>query len=156
LRLEIDTELHRQLDELADEREDVLGRQDARALLDVHLQALIELVAADLRQVVALRVEEERLQQVAGVVERGRLPRSLLLEDLDQGLLLARGGVLLERVDDEDRVVEELEDRFVCRRVELEAGRRVLLRERAQERRDRELALPVDARVDDALLVDLE
>src|SRR5262249_43782871 len=74
----------------------------------------------------------------------------------DQGLLLAGGGVLLERVDDEDRVVEQLEDRLVRGRVELEAGRRVLLGEGAQERRDRELALPVDARVDDALLVDLE
>src|SRR5204863_9193754 len=105
------------------ERENVLRRQDARVLGDAHAEPLVELVAADLRQVVALRVEEERLQQVAGVVERGRLPRSLLLEDLDQGLLLARGGVLLERVDDEDRVVDELADRLVRRRVELEAGR---------------------------------
>jgi hypothetical protein len=36
------------------------------------------------------------------------------------------------------------------------ARRWVLVRERAQQRRDRELPLPVDARVDDALLVDLE
>ncbi len=42
------------------------------------------------------------------------------------------------------------------RRVEREPGRRVLGRQRAQQRGDRQLALAVDARVDDALLVDLE
>ena len=57
----------------------------------VDAQPLVQLVAADLRQVVALRVEEQRAQQVARVVERRRLARPLLLEDLDQGLFLARG-----------------------------------------------------------------
>src|SRR5439155_22132147 len=127
--------------------EDVVRRQAARIVGDADAEPLVQLVAADLGQVVALRVEEERLEQVARVVERGRLARALLLEDLDQGLLLSRGGVLLERVDDEDRAVEELEDRLVRGRVELEARRRVLLGQRAQERRDRQLALPVDARV---------
>src|SRR5262249_56341232 len=118
-------------------REDVLRRQDADVVRHIDAEALVQLVAADLRQVVALRVEEQRLQQVAGVVQGGRLARALLLEDLDQGLLLAGGGILLERVDDEDRVVEQLENRLVRRRVELEPGRRVLLRQRTQERRDR-------------------
>ena len=84
-------------------------------------EPLVELVAADLRQVVALGVEEERLEQVPRVVERRRLTRALLLEDLDQRLFLARGRVLLERVDDEDRVVEQLQDRLVRAGVELEA-----------------------------------
>src|SRR5581483_465070 len=99
---------------------------------------------------------EERAQEVPRVVERRRVARPLLLEDLDQGLLLARRGVLVERRDDVRRVVEEREDRLVRRRVEREAGRRVLGREGAEERRDRQLALAVDAGVDDALLVDLE
>src|SRR6185437_16739667 len=47
-------------------------------------------------------------------------------------------------------------DRLVGRGVELEAGRRVLLGQSPEQGRDRELALPVDAGVDDALLVDLE
>ena len=119
-------------------------------------EPLVELVAADLRQVVALGVEEERAQEVARVVERRRLAGALLLEDLDERLFLARRRVLLERVLDVDRAVEEREDRLVRARVELEAGRRVLERERAQERRDRQLALAVDAGVDEALLVDLE
>jgi hypothetical protein len=152
----VDAEAVRQLDQLLDQRVDVFGREDARAVGDVDAQPLVQLVAPDLGQVVALRVEEQRLQQVAGVVECRRLARALLLEHLDQRLLFTCGGVLLERVDDEDRVVEELEDRLVRRRIELEPGRGVLLREGAQQRRNRELALPVDARVDDALLVDLE
>ena len=48
------------------------------------------------------------------------------------------------------------EDRLVRGGVELEARRRILRRQSAQERGDRQLPLPVDARVDDALLVDLE
>ena len=146
----------RERDELLDEREDVLRRQNARALRHVDAEPLVQLVAADLRQVVALRIEEERAQQVAGVVERRRLARALLLEDLDQRLFLARRRVLLERLLDEVRAVEQGEDRLVRGRVELEPGGRVLGRQGPQQRRDRELALPVDAGVDDALLVDLE
>ena len=123
---------------------------------DVHAQALVQLVAADLGQVVALGVEEERAEQAAGVVERRRLARPLLLEDLDQGLLLAGGGILVERVDDEERVVEQSQNRFVRGGVELEARGRVLGRQRPKQRGDRELPLAVDAGVDDALLVDLE
>ena len=122
LRVLGDAELRRQLDQLLDEREDVLGREHARALGNVDAEPLVQLVAADLRQVVALRVEEERVEQVARVVDRRRLAGALLLEDLDQRLVLARGRVLLDRVDDVDRVVEELEDRLVRARVELEAG----------------------------------
>ena len=122
----------------------------------VDVEPLVQLVATDLRQVVALRVEEEATKQVARVVEGGRLTWPLLLEHLDDRLLLAGGGVLLEGVRDVDRVVEQREDRLVRGGVDLEPGRRVLLRERAQERRDRQLPLAVDARVDDSLLVDLE
>src|SRR5436190_6265350 len=156
LRVLRDADLDRQLEELADERDDVLGREDTGVFGDLDAEPLIELVAADLRQVIALRVKEQRAQEVPRVVERRRLARPLLLEHLDQRLFFARRGVLVERVDDVVRVVEESEDRLVRRRVEREAGRGILGRQRAQERRDRQLPLAVDARVDDALLVDLE
>ena len=156
LRVLRDAEHVRQRDELLDEREDVLRREDAAVVGHVDAEALVQLVAADLGQVVALGIEEERAQQVARVVERRRLTRALLLEDLDQRLFLARGRVLLERRLDEVRVVEQLEDRLVRARVEREPGGRVLGRQRAEQRRDRQLALAVDAGVDDALLVDLE
>src|SRR4029079_1851983 len=150
------TEVRRQRDEAPHEREDVLGRENPRVLRNLDAEALVELVAADLRQVVALGIEEQRLQQVAGVVQRRRLTRALLLEDLDQRLFLARGRVLVERVLDVHRAVEEREDLLVRARVELEPGGRVLERQRPQQRRDRELALAVDAGIRDALLVDLE
>src|SRR2546423_171852 len=146
LRLLVDAELRRQVDEPPDEREDVLGREHPRVLGHLHPEPLVQLVAADLRQVVALGVEEECPQEVARVVERRRLARTLLLEDLDQRLLLARRGILLEGVVDVDRVPEELQDRVVRARVELEAGRRVLVGEGPQRRRDRELPLAVGPR----------
>ena len=124
---------------------------------DVDLEPLVQLVAADLRQVVALRIEEETAQEVARVLERRRLARPLLLEDLDDRLFLAGRRVLVQRDLDEGRVVEELEDRLVRGRVELlDPVRRVLGRQGTEQRRDRQLALPVDPRVDDALLVDLD
>ena len=90
LRLRVDAEQVGQLDELLDEREDVLRRQHAHVVGHVDAEPLVQLVAADLGQVVALRVEEERPEQVPRVVERRRLARPLLLEDLDQRLVLAR------------------------------------------------------------------
>src|SRR3954447_18839130 len=107
LRVLRQAELHGQVDEPPDERDDVLRREDADVLRHVDAEALVQLVAADLREVVALGVEEERAQEVPRVVERRRLARALLLEDLDQGLLLAGGGILVEGVDDVGRVLEE-------------------------------------------------
>ena len=154
LRLEVDAELQRQVDELLDERDDVPRRQRARVVRHVDAEPLIQLVAADLRQVVALGIEEERADEVARVVERRRLAGPLLLEHLDDRLLLARRRVLVERRLDERRVVEQLQEVVV--RVERQPVAEVLARERTQERRHRQLALPVDAGVDDPLLVDLE
>src|SRR6185312_12917849 len=141
LRVLGELELARQVDEPADEREDVLGGEHARVLGHLDAEPLVELVAADLRQVVALRVEEERAEKVPRVVERRRLSGALLLEDLDEGLLFAGGGILVEGVLDvwPRGLAEQGEDRLVRGRVEREPGRRILGRQRAQERRDREL-----------------
>ena len=137
----------RQRDQLADELDDVVVREDARLLVDRKPQALVQLVAADLGEVVALRVEEQRVQQVLRRVERRRLTRALLLEQLDQRPLLRLRvlGVGLDRVPDVDGVVEELEDLLVGRDPD-----------RAQQHGDGQLALAVDADVDPPLLVDLE
>src|SRR4051794_30909823 len=77
-----------QADELADQREDVVMGQDAGVEVDVQAQAAVELVAADARQVVALRVEEELMEQRARVVDARRLAGALLLEELDERALL--------------------------------------------------------------------
>src|SRR5215217_4871823 len=136
----------RQLDELADERDDVVLGQRARLEVDVQAEPLVELVAADARQVVALRVEEELVEQVARVVDARRLARTLLAEQLDQRALLRARLVRvgLDRVLDVERVLEAAQDLLVAHA------------HGAQEDRDRQLALAVDADVDAALLVDLE
>ena len=111
------------------------------------LETRVELVAADAGEVVALGVEEELVEQRLRVVHRRRLTGALLLEQLDQRALFgARDlGVGVDRVADVERVVEELEDLLVGR-----------VAHRAQQHRDRQLALAVDADEDLALLVDLE
>ena len=137
----------RQRDELLDEGEDVVVRQRAGLEVDVEAQARVELVAADAREVVALGIEEELVQQRARVVDARRLAGALLLEQLDERALLGlrRLGVGLDRVADVEAVVEEVEDLLVGR-----------VAHRAQQDGDRQLALAVDADEDLALLVDLE
>ena len=106
-----------------------------------------ELVAAHAREVVALGVEEQLIQQRPRGVDRGRLARALLLEQLDQRALLAADHlrVRVEGQADVQRVVEETQDLLVgC------------VAHRAQQHRHGQLALAVDADVDAALLVDLE
>ncbi len=78
-------------------------------------EARVELVAADAREVVALGVEEQLLQQRVGGVDAGRLARALLLEELDQrALLRLRGlGVRLDRVADVERAAEQVEQLLV-------------------------------------------
>ncbi len=142
-----DTEDVRQTDELADQREDVVVRERPDVEVDVQAETAVELVAADAREVVALGIEEQLVQQRASVVHRRRLARTLLLEQLDQrALLRARDlRVGVDRVADVEAVVEELQDLFVGR-----------VAHRAQEHRDRQLALAIDPDVDPALLVDLQ
>ena len=136
-----------QRDELAHERDDVVVRQRAGVDVDVQAQTRVELVAADAREVVALGVEEQLVEQRLGVVDARRLARTLLLEQLDQRALFgARDlGVGLDRVADVERVLEQPQDLLV-------GG----VAHRAQQHRDRQLALAVDADEDLALLVDLE
>ena len=142
-----DPEPLRQRDELAHEREDVVVRQRARVDVDVETEPRVELVATDARQVVALGVEEQLVEQRLGVIDRRRLAGALLLEQLDQRALFgARDlGVGLDRVADVQRVLEQPQDLLVGR-----------VAHRAQQHRHRQLALAVDADEDLALLVDLE
>ena len=86
---------------------EVLGRGDdvgalEDALLELGLEAelLVDLVAADAAEVVALRVEEEPLEEGLRVGGRRGLARAQALVDFLEGLLLVAGGVLLEGADD--------------------------------------------------------
>ena len=97
-----------ELDEAADDLDEVALLEDpqlavADALDDLLLrpaQALVDLVAADPAEVEAAGVEEEALEQVAGVVDRCGIARPDALVELDQGVVGRHRGVLLEgRVD---------------------------------------------------------
>src|SRR2546428_12184192 len=62
-----------QLDQVADDRDEVVFREDRVVLRDVHLEPLVDLVAAHPPQVVALGVEEKALQRLPRRLEIGRL-----------------------------------------------------------------------------------
>ena len=91
------------LDEVTDDRGDVLagdrpairGQLGAEARGD-RVELLVELVAPHPTEVVAAEVEEQALDELAGVVAGGRIARAQLLVDLDQGLRLGAGQVLVE------------------------------------------------------------
>ena len=80
--------------------DDVGALEDALLELGLEAELLVDLVAADAAEVVALRVEEQALEQGLGVGGGRRLARAQALVDFLQGLLLVAGRVLLERADD--------------------------------------------------------
>ena len=80
--------------------------QDAGALDLVAADAAVELHAADGREVVALGVEEQVLEQVLGRIVRRRLARTHHAVDLDQRLHAVLGRVDAQRVRDERAAVE--------------------------------------------------
>ncbi len=142
-----DAEDLRQPHELVDQGNDVVLGQRAYVEVGLLLQARVELVAADTREVVALGIEEQLVEQRLGVVNARRLTGTLLLEQLDQGALFGtcRLGVGLDRVADVQRVLEQAQDLLI-------GG----VAHRTQQHRHRQLALAVDAHVNLALLVDLQ
>ncbi len=137
----------RQRHQLLDQGDDVVVGQRAAVEVDVEPEPRVQLVATDARQVVALGVEEQLVQQRARGVDRRRLARALLLEQLDQRALFGPGRlrIRVDRVADVERAVEQVDDLLVGR-----------IAHRAQQHRDRQLALAVDTDVDAALLVDLQ
>ena len=112
----------------------------------IEAELLIDLVTADFRQVIALRVEEQALEQRAGGVDGGRLAGTEALVQLDERLLLGGGGVAVEGAQDHLIAAEQVDD--------LLAG--LGQAEGAHEQRGRLLALAVDAHGQDVALVGLE
>ena len=95
------------LDQVTHDRRDVLAgdRPPFTRQLDAHsfgdtLELLAELVAPDASEVVTTEVEEEALDELAGVVAGGRIARAQLLVDLDQRLGRRPGDVLVQGVAD--------------------------------------------------------
>ena len=134
-----------QAHDVADRRDDVVDGQHALATARrVEAELLVHLVAADLREVVALRVEVEVLEQRLRGLTRRRLARTQLAVDVEQRLVLGDRVVLLQGLADRLVLAELLEDLLVGPA------------ERLEQHGDRLLALAVDADADHVLLVDLE
>ena len=79
-----DPEQFRQGGELLDQGDDVVVGEHPRLEVDVEIEAGVQLVTTDPGQVVALRVEEQLLEQTAGGVDPRRLARTLFFEQLDR------------------------------------------------------------------------
>ena len=110
----------------------------------VDAELLVGLVAADLGQVVALRVEEQVLQQRLGRLARRRLARTQLAVDVEQGLVGRADVVLLEGGEQRLGPGEVLADAV--------GGPA----QRLEQHGDRLAALAVDADADGRALVDVE
>ena len=132
--------------QVAQRLDDVLAGEHALAGLGVDAELLVDLVAADARQVVALLVEVEAVEQGAGGVHGGRLARALAAVDLEEGVLARGGHVALERVAHDVGVAEEGEDLVVG----------LGDAEGAQEHRRGLATLAVDGDHEVTALVDLE
>ena len=125
---------------------DVLVSERGRLEVGVEAELLVDLVAAHLRQVVALRVEEQPLQQRARRVDGGRLAGAEALVQLDERLFLGGGGIAVERAQHHFVVAQKLDDLLA----------RFGQAQRTQKQRGRLLALAVDAHGQHVALVGLE
>jgi hypothetical protein len=133
-----------QRDDVADRGDDVV---DGQRLLVEGLgqpELLVDLVATDLGQVVALGVEVVVVQQGLGGLLGGGLARAQLAVDVEQRVLLRLGVVLLQREHHRLVLAELLADLLVGPAEGLEQHRDVLL------------ALAVQPHTDEVALVDLE
>ena len=124
----------------ADRRLEQLVAGDAAG----NVQLLVVLVAADRGNIVAAHVEEHRVHQVGRGLDRGRLARTHLLVDLDEGLVRGVGRVLIQRCDDQRVLAEQLLD--LC--IGLDA-------DRTDKARDRDLAVLIDADIEHVVGVGL-
>ena len=115
-----------QVHQRLDHRQDVVLAQRPLGVRRVEIEAHVHLHPADRREVVALGIEEQRLEHRLGAVERRRLARAHDAINVEQGVL-ARGILVdLERVAD---IAADIDVVDVEHRQLLEAG--------LQQRRER-------------------
>ena len=92
-----------QAEQIFGRRHQVFLGQDARIAV-FQTELLIDLVTAHPAQIVTLRVEEQALDQSAGVGGGRRIAGTQTTVDVFQGLLFILGGVFLEALDDDPLV----------------------------------------------------
>ena len=125
---------------------DVLVGKDGDILGGVQTELLVDLIAANTSKVVALRVEQQALEQAAGSIHGGRLARTQATVDLDEGVLASKGGIALDGALDDVGVTQQLVD-IVVGHSDTQG---------AQEHGGRLLALTVDGNHELVALVNLE
>ena len=76
-------------------------------------QLLVHLVAAETRQVIAARIEEQHVDLVGSGLHRGGLAGTQLAVDLQQALVLVLGGILLQSGQDTLILAEEVQDLLI-------------------------------------------
>ncbi len=133
-----------QANQVLDRRDDVGDGEDRVRQRAGETELLVDLVPADLGEVVALRVEVEVVQQRAGGLGGDLLARTELAVDVAERVFLREDRVLRQRLFDRVEAGELGEDVL--------AGQA----ERLEEHGDGLLALAVDAHADLVALVDLE
>ena len=89
-----------QADEILRGGDDVGARRECAARVGLEAELLVDLVAADAAEIVALRIEEQALEQGLGVRGGRRLAGTEALVDFLEGFLFVAGRILLERADD--------------------------------------------------------
>ena len=117
-----------QVDQRLDDGEDVLLAQDAHGVGGVEVEAHVHLHPADRREIVALGVEEQRIEHRLGALDRRRLAGAHDAIDVEQRVL-ARGILVdLERVADvgADVDVVDVEDRQFVEALLDERGERLV------------------------------
>ena len=118
-------------------------------------QLFVVLIAADVGQIVALRIEEQRIHQARRRLNRRRFARAQLVVDLDQRLIPAAVIAQLAAVVDRRRVARQRRGHAL---VGAEQPGDLLVgldAHRAQQHRHRQLARAVDARKDHAVGIGL-
>ena len=131
-------------DEVLDRRDDVFHRHGALRQRKRCAELLVDLVATDLGEVVALGVEVEVVEEGLARLSRRGLARTQLAVDVLERLVLVADAILLEGGDHRLVGTEALTDLVGAHPKRLEQHRHGLL------------ALAVDADADEVLLVDLE
>ena len=89
-----------QIDQRADHRDDVFLAQDAHGVRRIEIEPHVHLDAADRGQVVALRIEEQRLEHILRRVDRRRLARAHDAIDVEQRIFARHVLVDRQRVAD--------------------------------------------------------
>src|SRR5678815_5289392 len=92
------------LHEVADDRDEILLRENRLACGTIRKKALVDLVAADASEVVALGREEQTLERLLRSLAIGRIARTKQRVDLLERFLLRMRRVFRERVLDEHRL----------------------------------------------------